>query len=67
MLKSLSLRSKLLIPVFSLIVILLFLGSIIIVSNYYKIESLNNLDEKIAFSNIRLNEKYGGLNNHFFL
>jgi len=52
MLDSLSLKSKLLIPVFGLVSILLFLGSIVILSNYTKIQSLNKLDKEITLSNI---------------
>jgi len=52
MLESISLKSKLLIPVFVLIGILIFLGSVIILSNYNKIQSLNKLDEKVILSTV---------------
>ena len=52
MFKDLSVKTKLLIPTFSLIVILLFLGSMIIVFSYTKIVSLGALNEKILFGNI---------------
>jgi PAS domain S-box-containing protein len=52
MFRQLSLKSKLLLPVFTLIIILLFLGAMIIIFNYSKIISLGELNEKIIFSNV---------------
>ena len=43
---------KLFVPVFSLIIVLIFLGSIIISSNSHKINSLKKLDANIQFGNI---------------
>ncbi len=48
----LSNKKKLLIPIFGLIFMLFFLGSIIISSYYYKIISLQKLQEKILLSNL---------------
>jgi len=51
MFKELSLKTKFLIPILSLITILFFLGSIILIFNYKKIVALNELKEKILVSN----------------
>ncbi len=50
--QKISSQVKLLVPIFTLIIILIFFSGIIIVSNYFKIVSLEELNEKILFSNI---------------
>ncbi len=47
-----SFKTKLFVPIFSLISILIFLGSMVIVFNYNEIKSLKQLNEKVIFSNI---------------
>jgi len=52
MVVEMSFKTKLLVPIFSLISILIFLGSMVIVFNYNEITSLKRLNEKVIFSNI---------------
>jgi len=52
MFNKISSQVKLLIPIFSLIIVLLFLGNLITTSTTQKVESLKVLKEKIIFGNI---------------
>ncbi len=51
MFKTISLKTKLLIPIFSLVAILLLFGTIGIVGEYKKIISLSTLHNKVVLSN----------------